>query len=132
MTILYSNGCSYTANFDLNRDDRYPIIIAKKLGWQCYDRAEPGSCNSRIIRTTINDCLKLKNQSEEIVALIEQMTKPDPNERTTINEVLASFDQINLALTAATPQSTTAEYKGRYSELTHPTLSDVKLPRNSR
>jgi hypothetical protein len=71
MTILYSNGCSYTANHDLNRKDRYPIILADQLGYRCIDRAEPGSCNSRIIRVTINDCIKLKKDNENILALIQ-------------------------------------------------------------
>ena len=72
MTILYTNGCSYTANFDLARRDRYPIILAEQLGWQCVDKAEPGSCNRRIVRTTIEDCVKLRSQSnEKIVALIQ-------------------------------------------------------------
>ena len=72
MTILYSNGCSYTANLDLARDERYPIILSKKLGWSCQDRAEPGSCNSRIIRTAIEDCIKLRKQSnEKIFAMIQ-------------------------------------------------------------
>jgi hypothetical protein len=71
MTILYSNGCSYTANFDLSADQRYPKIIADRLGWDCLQGAEPGSCNSRIIRTTIADCLKLKSQGQDIVSLIQ-------------------------------------------------------------
>lgn len=71
MTILYSNGCSYTANFNLLRDQRYPLILSKRLGWDCVDRAEPGSCNSRIIRTTINDCINLKKKSQDIVALVQ-------------------------------------------------------------
>ena len=71
MTILYSNGCSYTANFDLNRQDRYPIILSERLGYTCIDRAEPGSCNSRIIRVTIDDCIQLKNKNEKIIALIQ-------------------------------------------------------------
>ncbi len=71
MTILYSNGCSYTANFDLLRQDRYPIILAERLGWEVQDRAEPGSCNARIIRTTIEDCIKLKDDHTDIVALVQ-------------------------------------------------------------
>lgn len=72
MTILYSNGCSHTANFDLIRNDRYPIILSNRLGWSCVDRAEPGSCNSRIIRTSIEDCIKLKSRTDEkIFAMIQ-------------------------------------------------------------
>ena len=71
MKILYTNGCSYTANFELDAQKRYPAILAKRLGWSLVDRAEPGSCNRRIIRTTIEDCLKLKQQGQEITALIQ-------------------------------------------------------------
>jgi hypothetical protein len=67
--ILYSNGCSYTANFDLTVDQRYPAIIAKRLGCKYQEAAEPGSCNRRIIRTTIQDCLKL--QGQDVLALIQ-------------------------------------------------------------
>ena len=72
MTILYTNGCSYTANFDLERKNTYPAILADRLEWKLVDKSEPGSCNSRIIRTTIDDCVKLRSQTDEkIVALIQ-------------------------------------------------------------
>lgn len=71
MTILYSNGCSYTANFDLEPQDRYPKIIADRLKIDCLQGAEPGSCNERIMRTTISDCIKLKQKNEDIIALIQ-------------------------------------------------------------
>ena len=71
MTTLYSNGCSYTANFDLGPQDRYPKIIADRLELDCEQGAEPGSCNERIIRTTIADCLKLKQKNKDIIALIQ-------------------------------------------------------------
>ncbi len=72
MTILYSNGCSYTGHFGLPRDFRYPILLSDRLGWSCEDRAEPGSCNSRIIRNTVADCIKLRSQSDEkIFAMIQ-------------------------------------------------------------
>lgn len=72
MTILYSNGCSHTANFDLPRNSRYPLLLSKKLGWNCVDNAEPGASNARIFRTTIKDCVRLKNTtSEKIFALIQ-------------------------------------------------------------
>lgn len=70
MKILYTNGCSYTANFDLDKNNRYPTIVSKELGWKLKDGAEPGSCNSRIIRTTINDCIPLI-EKYDITALIQ-------------------------------------------------------------
>jgi len=71
MTLLYSNGCSYTANLKLNRDQRYPVLIGNALGWEVEDCAIPGSCNSRIIRCTIRDCINLLNTNKKIVALVQ-------------------------------------------------------------
>ena len=71
MTILYSNGCSFTDWRFIPREHRYPIIIGERLGWTVHDRGLPGSCNSRIIRTTIRDCCGLLDKREPIVALIQ-------------------------------------------------------------
>jgi len=71
MTILYSNGCSYTDNHLVQKNQRYQYIIAERFGWDIKDAAIPGSCTSRIIRCTIRDCLKLLNKGEPIVALIQ-------------------------------------------------------------
>lgn len=71
MTILYSNGCSYTANFVLESHQRYPYLLADKLKWTLKSAAIPGSSNRRIIRCTIRDCIKLLDQSKSIFALIQ-------------------------------------------------------------
>jgi hypothetical protein len=71
MTILYSNGCSFTDWRFIPREQRYPIIIGERQGWSVHDRGLPGSCNSRIIRTTIRDCCALLSKQEPIVALIQ-------------------------------------------------------------
>jgi len=71
MAILYSNGCSFTANFDVDRSMRYPTLIGKHFGWEVVDHALPQSCNSKIIRCTIRDCLQLLDQNEKITALIQ-------------------------------------------------------------
>ena len=71
MTILYSNGCSFTDWRFIPREHRYPIIIGERLGWTVHDRGLPGSCNSRIVRTTIRDCCALLDKREPIVALIQ-------------------------------------------------------------
>jgi hypothetical protein len=71
MTVLYSNGCSYTANLVLESDFRYPQILSKKIGWDLQASAIPGSCNRRIIRCTIRDCIKLLEKQKPIFALIQ-------------------------------------------------------------
>jgi hypothetical protein len=71
MTILYSNGCSFTANFNLPSWKRYPVLIGKHFNWTVVDRAVPGSCNSKIIRCAMRDCINLLEKNEPIVALIQ-------------------------------------------------------------
>jgi hypothetical protein len=71
MTILYSNGCSFTDWRHIPREQRYPVIIGERMNWSVHDRGLPGSCNSRIIRTTIRDCCELIKTNEPIVALIQ-------------------------------------------------------------
>jgi hypothetical protein len=69
--ILYSNGCSYTANNVLAEEKRYPQILAKRLGWDIMPLSIPGSSNRRIIRCTIRDCIKLLHQNKKIFAMIQ-------------------------------------------------------------
>ena len=71
MTILYSNGCSFTDWRYIPREHRYPVIIGERMNWSVHDRGLPGSCNSRIIRTTIRDCCALLDKHEPVVALIQ-------------------------------------------------------------
>lgn len=72
MTILYTNGCSYTANLRLEKTARYPSLLAWNLKWHLKDNSWPGSSNARIIRCTYKDCVRLKTtSSEKIVALIQ-------------------------------------------------------------
>jgi len=71
MTILYSNGCSFTANWNLPRWHRYPLLIGKHFGWQVVDRAIPASCNSKIIRCAMRDCIDLLKHNKPIVAMIQ-------------------------------------------------------------
>jgi len=71
MTILYSNGCSYTGNNWVERDQRYPKIIADHFKWNIQDSAIPGSCNRQIIRCSMRDVIELSCQNEPVVALIQ-------------------------------------------------------------
>jgi len=76
MTILYTNGCSYTANNDVNREFRYPHLIGKHFNWRVEDKSVPGFCNSIIIRRAMRDCIRLLATGEPIVALV-QLTHQD-------------------------------------------------------
>jgi hypothetical protein len=71
MTILYSNGCSFTANNWIEREKRYPILIGNHFGWTTHDRAMPGTCNTKIIRCTMRDCLNLIGSNKKIIALVQ-------------------------------------------------------------
>ena len=85
MTILYSNGCSFTGNNWVEREKRYPILIAEHYGWTIHDRSMPGACNTKIIRCTMRDCLQLVNNNKKIIAMIQLTFKErweyagDPN-----------------------------------------------------
>ena len=71
MTILYSNGCSYTCNHLVPKEQRYQHILAERLGWKLEPAAIPGSCSRRIIRCTLRDCIKLLGGDEPIFALVQ-------------------------------------------------------------
>lgn len=71
MTILYSNGCSFTDTRWYEPQYRYPFLIGKHFEWEVNAKAIAGSCNSRIIRCTIRDCINLLERNEPIVALIQ-------------------------------------------------------------
>jgi len=74
MTILYVNGCSYTANLLLHKHARYPSLLAWHLKWHLRDNSWPGSSNARIIRCAYKDCLKIKNNSSEKIFALVQLT----------------------------------------------------------
>ena len=100
MTILYSNGCSFTANRDVPRWHRYPSVISKHFDWQLIDRAVSGSCNSKIIRCAMRDCIDLLTHNEPIVALIQLTFKerfeyagtPDDSNRWKYGEINTGID----------------------------------------
>lgn len=71
MTILYSNGCSFTDNRWIDEEHRYPYLVGKQLGWEVNASAIAGSCNSRIIRCTMRDCIELLKRKEPIVAMVQ-------------------------------------------------------------
>ena len=94
--ILYSNGCSYTANMVLEPEQKYPYLLSKKLNYQLKTAAIAGSCNRRIIRSTMRDCTNLIDQNQQVFALI-QLTHLHRTEyagvRTQKNQYKYSYDQ---------------------------------------
>lgn len=70
MTVLYTNGCSFTANSNLPEHERWPYLVAKAMGWKLIDKSTPGACNARILRCSMRDCEKI-SRDDDIVALIQ-------------------------------------------------------------
>jgi|688.fasta_scaffold17000_15 hypothetical protein len=66
--IVYSNGDSYSAyNPDIKK---YCDFLGDKLNCQVINSAIPGSCNDRILRTSIRDLMSLQKKHKDIVAVI--------------------------------------------------------------
>ena len=63
--ILYSNSCSFGA--PTKSHPVYSEIIAKTLKAQLINKAIPGSCNRRIIRTTLRDVNEI---ADDVLVLI--------------------------------------------------------------
>jgi len=66
--LVYSNSCSFGESGQGH--DIYPEIVAKNLKAQLINRGKGGSCNRRIIRTTLRDLAELKKKHENILTLI--------------------------------------------------------------
>jgi hypothetical protein len=54
----------------LKPEQKYPHLLSKRLNWDLRTAAIAGSCNRRIIRSTIRDCVNLSTQ-DQIFALIQ-------------------------------------------------------------
>ena len=66
--ILYANSDSYGI---LSTGKVYAEFIAEAISAdRLINSGLSGSCNQRIIRTTIRDCLTLKKENKDIFALI--------------------------------------------------------------
>ena len=71
---IYANGCSMTAGDELPKNiieqARYPSLVADYYNVPVYNNAEGGGSNSRIIRTTTQDLIDLKNQGRSPFVII--------------------------------------------------------------
>jgi hypothetical protein len=66
--LVYSNSCSFGAPGQGHTI--YPEIISKNLTAQLINRGKGGSCNRRIIRTTLRDLTELEKKHRNILVLI--------------------------------------------------------------
>lgn len=65
--IVYTNGCSYAGVSD---GKRYSEFLGESLGCKSINAAISGSCNSRILRSSIRDLINLKKEYNSIVVVI--------------------------------------------------------------
>lgn len=72
---LYGNGCSFTNDDYVNLTLKVPTyldLISQKFSFQTTKNAGlPGSCNRRIIRTTLRDALNLNSSTLVLVQLTQ-------------------------------------------------------------
>ena len=66
--LVYSNSCSFGESGQGHTI--YPDLIAKKLTAQLINRGKGGSCNRRIIRTTLRELIELKKKHKNILVLV--------------------------------------------------------------
>jgi hypothetical protein len=87
--IVYSNSDSYGV---MSTGLRYSDFLAQALDAKCVNGGKEGSCNQRILRTTVRDLVKLRQQTDEpILCLLclgslvrgewwNEATRPRPTE----------------------------------------------------
>ncbi len=93
MTVdcLYTNGDSWTYGEFLNESTRakqcWPSVVAEQLGLELINDARGGSCNQRIIRTSVSSLQSLINQGRKPLVVLcwsfphrYEMCKLDTNE----------------------------------------------------
>ena len=72
--LIYCNGDSYSDETyrDSFRNNVYPNFVAKSCDGFVLNKAISGSCNRRIIRTTVHDMIHQRqiNPEQQIIALI--------------------------------------------------------------
>lgn len=77
---LYANGCSFTA--DTKVKPGYAEMLAKQFQLECQNAGKPGSCNRRIVRSTLRDAINLDSSSLVLLQLTflhrtEKFSEPD-------------------------------------------------------
>ena len=61
MKLLYTNGDSFTYGSELESQTRaWPVLLAKKMGYELVNDAQPGASNDYIVRRTVEFCSQQK------------------------------------------------------------------------
>lgn len=58
--MLYANGDSFTYGTGVDKQNTWPALLAKELGYELVNDAVPGGSNHRVVRTTIDFLSKHK------------------------------------------------------------------------
>jgi hypothetical protein len=64
---LYVNGCSFVR--DITMHEHFVNLMAQQCGWSHTNAGWPGSCNRRIIRTTLKHSLEFDHTTQVVVSL---------------------------------------------------------------
>lgn len=65
--IVYSNSCSFGTK---QEHLIYSELVADAFSASLVNAGKPGSCNRRIVRTSLRDLIDLKNKNNEILCLV--------------------------------------------------------------
>jgi len=69
--LVYTNGDSWTYGSELeDRTHAWPWLVSNKLGYELFNASVPGSTNDKILRTTVEDCLRLQKMRQRPLVLI--------------------------------------------------------------
>jgi hypothetical protein len=66
---LYVNGCSFVCDNTIPDDEHFVAYMAQRHGWTYTNAGFPGSCNRRIIRSTLKHSLEFDSTTQVIVSL---------------------------------------------------------------
>lgn len=66
---LYVNGCSFVRDNTIPDDKHFVAHMAQRHGWTYTNAGWPGSCNRRIIRSTLKHSLDFNSDTRIIVSL---------------------------------------------------------------
>ena len=114
---VYTNGCSYTHDdhiYHTLKSETYGDVLAQWYGATCLNMGLPGSCNRRIIRTTLRDALKFGSDTLVIVQLTvlhrtEKSFTPGQDNEWKLNN-LQSFEEYHESLKGNTHEKFNQEY----------------------
>jgi hypothetical protein len=68
---LYVNGCSHAMDYQIRQQGtkQYADLLSDQNGWTLNNRALPGTCNQRIIRSTVKDSVNFSPNTLALISL---------------------------------------------------------------